>query len=321
MVALLILWQCAPYLGKGPFWNNIFTYTSITQCYKYWWTNLLYINNFYPTNYDDTCMAWTWYLATDMQLYILTPIFIFMYWKSKMGGWILLIVSTLLSLAANFGIVHYYGFTPYVPAMQVDDRYESFVYSKFYTRAVAWFVGIGAAWWLLWHEKQKDKRINWIVQLICFIIAGFLMGSAVFGTQSLYQEQGGWTKSEKDTYLTFAHIGFTFGVALMMHMCFTGNGYIINTILSFSAWDILARLTYSTYLYHPIIITIIFFGYTEMFDYSVQTMLVHFLAFTVLGFTAAAISFLLVERPMMNLEKLFLPAPREHKEQHKSNGK
>ena len=32
-------------------------------CDKYWWTNLLYINNFYPKNANDQCLGWGWYLA------------------------------------------------------------------------------------------------------------------------------------------------------------------------------------------------------------------------------------------------------------------
>ena len=36
------------FLGEGPFWYEVQTET---QCTKYWWTNLLYINNFYPTSF------------------------------------------------------------------------------------------------------------------------------------------------------------------------------------------------------------------------------------------------------------------------------
>lgn len=51
-----------PYLYVILFWNNIFRYTlrgpmaeikrqtfgDDGQCNKYWWTNLVYVNNFYP---------------------------------------------------------------------------------------------------------------------------------------------------------------------------------------------------------------------------------------------------------------------------------
>jgi hypothetical protein len=34
-----------PHLNKGPLW---YTHQLGNPCNKYWWTNLLYINNFYP---------------------------------------------------------------------------------------------------------------------------------------------------------------------------------------------------------------------------------------------------------------------------------
>lgn len=36
-------------------------------CDKYWYRNILYINNWYP--FSEMCMIWSWYLANDMQFY------------------------------------------------------------------------------------------------------------------------------------------------------------------------------------------------------------------------------------------------------------
>lgn len=49
-----------PYLGSGPIWN--YYETILAPCKTYWWTNALFINNFYPVNYDDKCMGWSWYI-------------------------------------------------------------------------------------------------------------------------------------------------------------------------------------------------------------------------------------------------------------------
>lgn len=54
------------------------------------------INNFIPRDYDVTCMGWSWYLANDMQLYIITPVFIFAYYKFKLLGWALLLIFRLV---------------------------------------------------------------------------------------------------------------------------------------------------------------------------------------------------------------------------------
>jgi hypothetical protein len=47
------------------------------HCREYWWTNLLNVNNFYPADFHATCMSWTWYLANDMQFYVVALIIMF----------------------------------------------------------------------------------------------------------------------------------------------------------------------------------------------------------------------------------------------------
>ena len=46
---VLLFWdKLTVFLGEGPYWLN---YQSDEACDKYWWSNLLYINNFYPTQF------------------------------------------------------------------------------------------------------------------------------------------------------------------------------------------------------------------------------------------------------------------------------
>jgi len=44
----------APTVGSGPHYANI--EKALAGCTNYWWTNVLYINNIYPTNYEDKCL-------------------------------------------------------------------------------------------------------------------------------------------------------------------------------------------------------------------------------------------------------------------------
>ena len=46
---VLLFWdKLTVFLGEGPYWLN---YQSDEACDKYWWSNLVYINNFYPTQF------------------------------------------------------------------------------------------------------------------------------------------------------------------------------------------------------------------------------------------------------------------------------
>ena len=47
MFVILFIVQLEPFVDKGPLWQQ---HLDRETCDDYWWTNLLYINNFYPTN-------------------------------------------------------------------------------------------------------------------------------------------------------------------------------------------------------------------------------------------------------------------------------
>lgn len=51
--------------------NSVFEPTIIDHvtCDKYWWRNVLYINNLFPQS--EMCMIWSWYMANDTQFFII----------------------------------------------------------------------------------------------------------------------------------------------------------------------------------------------------------------------------------------------------------
>ena len=93
-----------PWFGKGPIWN---TYSKVMQgCNSYWWTNLVFINNFYPLNYDDKCMPWTMFVACYMQLSLLLPIILAVYkYLSNMIAVIVYTVFFLFFIGLNMEII------------------------------------------------------------------------------------------------------------------------------------------------------------------------------------------------------------------------
>lgn len=80
------------------------------KCRERWWKNLLYIHNLNfkdPKNFANMvieffcqyfnvhinklsinlkCMSQSWYLSNDMQMFIVSPIFVYALWKSKIWG-------------------------------------------------------------------------------------------------------------------------------------------------------------------------------------------------------------------------------------------
>ena len=88
-VVLLVYTNLLPFTYTGP--RSAFAREqalSTNECYENWWTNLLYINNFYPGSLTKGCLPHSWYLANDMQFSILAPgiITLMMFAQKKTKG-------------------------------------------------------------------------------------------------------------------------------------------------------------------------------------------------------------------------------------------
>jgi len=114
------------HMGSGPLWH--FVSQKKEACRLNWWKHFLYIDNYFtlsnpPTEaywyydiimiynhiltgfYYMQCMIQSWYLASDMQLFVFSPLFIYPLWKwSKAGlAWITFSILTIIgALAAIF---------------------------------------------------------------------------------------------------------------------------------------------------------------------------------------------------------------------------
>jgi len=66
-----------PTMGEGPIWNKYAQF--MTPCNTYWYTNLFYFNNLYPSNFDQQCMPWLWFLPAYIQLSLLLPLLMLVY--------------------------------------------------------------------------------------------------------------------------------------------------------------------------------------------------------------------------------------------------
>ena len=95
-----------PLVGSSPSWHSI-KRTSEIICYR-WWSHLFYVRNIvdtvpdFETNTNQmTKMSETWYLSCDMQMFWLSPLFIYPLWRWKKIGVVWVIICCLASLTAS----------------------------------------------------------------------------------------------------------------------------------------------------------------------------------------------------------------------------
>ena len=53
----LIIMFLFPHLVKGPLAGDYYNDAVYPKCTKYWWPNLIFINNFYPLDSKNMCLG------------------------------------------------------------------------------------------------------------------------------------------------------------------------------------------------------------------------------------------------------------------------
>ncbi|GBM74405.1 Nose resistant to fluoxetine protein 6 [Araneus ventricosus] len=291
------------YTGTGTLWP---TYDTNPVCHKDWWWHLLYINNF--ENSDKQCMVWCWYLAADMQFYIISPLFMVPLIRWPRLGYALIFACISGSCVASFLLTYQYnlidGFSRF--EFHLDDsqnfmiklwKYFDLVYTKPYTRIGPYFVAILLAYYL--HKKSLNKGTtkNSAVTLSCgWIVTALFIWVCFF---SLY-------KKEEIIMVTALYNGtksllYSCSLAWMIYLCLTGQSEFLNKCLSWKYFLPLSRLSYCAYLIHPLILAKLFLEAHDLMDFSYTSMIWFPLYVCGITYAVSFIVSMLFEIPVLNL--------------------
>ncbi|XP_071828649.1 nose resistant to fluoxetine protein 6-like [Apostichopus japonicus] len=154
-VAMAIWVFVAPHTYWGPMMGTLM---DRSRCETSWWTNLLYIQNFFP--WAIHCLDVTWYLSVDMQLFLVSPFIIYSLYRSQRLGLLLIAVLVSASVIVNGIIVAEYNFyastAANIRSLASGGDYFDIIYSKPYFRIQAFLVGMVVGFIIY---KAKDKEI------------------------------------------------------------------------------------------------------------------------------------------------------------------
>ena len=107
-MCLFMPWFVPWFFADGPVWQRTVGVgsTPYENCRENWWTNLFYINNFYPWASLNQCMPWAWYVASELQFFIVAPLLIIplaLLYPLGLISTIVLLVGNLVLLGALTG--------------------------------------------------------------------------------------------------------------------------------------------------------------------------------------------------------------------------
>lgn len=319
---LFFAWFLTVHFSYGP--NITLIDPFAANCRKYWWTNFLYINNIYPWNLNDVCVGWTWYLANDMQFYVISPLVIIptyyllpitkrrMFWAAGLVGAVsVLIVSgfivtgTLTSIydfqANTFSLLAYH----YNGKSTATMSYANSIYIKPWDRIATYVIGLVLGYIL--YKGFKFSMLSRLAKLLVYAGLWCVTVVSVFWlSYGLYFTWHGHTpgRFENFLYITLSRPIWGLGLAAIIFACHNGYGWVIDSFLSMKVWTPLSRMTFNAYLMHPIVITVIYGQLQTAVHYTDITMAVYTVAFVVFSYAGAAIVCVMVEFPLSTIEML-----------------
>nr|XP_034303621.1 nose resistant to fluoxetine protein 6-like isoform X2 [Crassostrea gigas] len=302
MLVLMTEATLSSYFADGPVYPP--QGFEVDYCEKSWWKNLLYINNLFDP--AEMCMGWSWYLSNDMQFFILSPLLLIPLYYNEVAGIIVCMVFLLGTTIAPGVLSSYYDMPASLFADSSQDVYDAYTnqyYVKPWCRMGPYIIGILFGY-LLYKTKSK-LRINKVLNLLVWAVSTTLACLVLYG---LYDSLNGNPLSTNVSSLYNATHRSVWGacVCWVIYACATGNGGFVNTVLSWSVFGPLARLSYCLYLVHPVIMYAYSYSSRTPIYLTDFTAIYLFLGNLVFSLMVACIASLVFEAPMMGLEKVLL---------------
>ena len=331
MFVLFLTWAFTKYTGNGPLWYQGDTIN--TQCKDYWWTNLLFLNNFIPHGDGSGCLGQSWYLANDMQFFLISPPIFFLYHRfSRLLGWVF--IAILCLLAVLYGSIlsrtHDYSVVFIAPVNTANDFMGDY-YIKPYARVAPYAVGVACGMVLYsyrWYKKTGEvyDRIALFfalamdrrgVRYAAYGLGLFLVNFFIFIQYSAYKDVdhnwSNWNHTETDLFIGFNRFFWAVGISLLLVPLLQGHNPVFIWFLSLNFWAPLARLTFCTYLIHLHLIFILYLSQNEAYWFNDLNITTSLMFVTVLSYAAAIPLTLCVESPFMAFEKLMKSRKRREK--------
>jgi peptidoglycan/LPS O-acetylase OafA/YrhL len=347
IVMLLTYRYLLPALGSGPLWAWTVRPTQGypgqkdelawgAVCDRWMWTNMLFINNLVPweDNWNHMCAGWTWFLANDMQFFVL---FVLLAVATAalpqvyfFASWLALFVASCVAATVVSAQEHLIPFIDRVPPHNEPDTqrgsFTDLYYSKPWMRAPPFIVGIflGMAWIVYAGPKGAKSRpqvtipqhVGLAIIAAAAAVISFLMyipatyyrwapPPPLIHSSADYRPTSPWSVAAETVWTAWSRPLFSVAMAAILGVCIFGGGGLVDAVLSWTLWQPLAKLTYAAYLFHYPMLVFFYNQQLQPFSYSGTLLSSIFPGNWLWAYGVALLVNLLVEKPFINLEAFF----------------
>ncbi|KAI9551729.1 hypothetical protein GHT06_022065 [Daphnia sinensis] len=297
MAFIAALW---PRLGSGPDWHFLQRMSKGVR--QRWWTSMLYINNYVATTELSMSnplmgMIESWSLACDMQMFWISPLFIYPLWRWKKAGllWTVVCLFVFLGYSAIVFFVHDLpaSLTPLGRPSEIA-RIDDYVHNHYldtFSRIPTYLIGILLGC-ILHNTKNRKVYMNKCLAVTGWVIAVLFALTVIYGMTPYLDETTVPVINPivRVTYGAFHHSVWAIAIGWIIFNCTHGYGGFINQFLSWKLFLPFSRLSYAAYLIH----------YNLIKAYASHLRKPFY-------FTESFVLSVVVEMPFLNLDKFFFP--------------
>ncbi|XP_071643855.1 nose resistant to fluoxetine protein 6-like isoform X1 [Temnothorax longispinosus] len=270
-------------------------------CSKYWWRNLLYINNLFGLK--TMCMSWSWYLSADMQFFIIAVALLIL---STMYFYIAIAILSALLIGSIFLTGYLSYIYEYIPTLDEQYRLMDVLYFPPWVRASPYIVGMIAGYILT--QLNGKLRLKTRTVILCWCFGSACNIIVVFGT---YKRQ---IPILPAAIYAALHKGiWATGIAWVTIACLTQHGGIIYRILSFKGWAPLSRLSYCAYLINPLVVHSIRLLSETSVHFELVPLGIVLMGYLTITYTCSYVLSLVVETPFNLLVRQTMQARSKRK--------
>mmetsp|Transcript_15189 Transcript_15189/g.19243 ORF Transcript_15189/g.19243 Transcript_15189/m.19243 type:complete len:231 (-) Transcript_15189:675-1367(-) len=222
---------------------------------------------FQAPNYG--CFFWGWTITTDLQLALLTPLFVLLYVKREWIGH--LVTATMIigdSILIVYMCLHYQ--LRVGPFAEENWYLFAYVFQKPFFKLHTFGAGITAAFWymkiLSFRRISEDRERKMRHPVIASMHESnllhavmFLLGFAIVLTTLLISHQAvaapySWSMAENAAYFGIARLGYVVGLYLMLFVFFTGGFTFGKAFMSRAIFRVLGKLAFESALITPMMV-------------------------------------------------------------------
>ncbi|KAL5284195.1 hypothetical protein ACFFRR_006458 [Megaselia abdita] len=310
MVAFLMLFAMSllKFFGNGPFWD-LFLKVGNDKCEDNWWMNLLYIQNYAA---DVICIQQTWYLAIDFQLFLFSPLILYGLWRWGQKCFIGAALLIALSCGCIFGIFYKYDVAGalVINDKHVGDRMDHYYY-KTHTRYAIWLIGMCFGY-ILYKSRDQDVKIPWYTQVFGWVAtAGILYGVVLAPQTTIHGYKMATSTFSAAAYESFGKIGWGLMMSWVVFACYHGYGGVVNSFLANPLWQPLARISFTMFLVHMLVMGVIDGNGRTSTHFSDFDSILLFWSHFGITVLVSIVLVLAVESPLIGFERILLVSKKE----------